>query len=199
MSMPQQSQQQQQADETTRLFIAELVTGLARATALTIEVFLHCNFGSAYLGCGVARFVVIGLFSHWCQPQNMGPLLWFSVVYGVFWLIALSNVLLRRWRGQHTVQSRYSGRPHLCRMLPEWREVNVKQVEALLAMCVGYAIGLVNKPLGHYLLLASSFVLVRAYAHASQLRSRAVELNDSVIEQKMVAERFREIQDSNLF
>jgi hypothetical protein len=199
MAMPQQSRHQQQADEATGQLVGELVLGVARATALTIEVFLHCDFGSAYVDCGVLGFVLIGLFSHWCQPQNMGPLLWFSAAYGVFWLIAVTNVLLRRWRGQHTVQSRYSGRPHLCRLLPDWREVNVKQVEALLAMCVGYATSWLNKPLGHYLLLASSFLLVRAYGHASQLRGRAVELNDSLIEQKMVAERFREIQDSNLF
>ena len=116
----------------------------------------------------------------------------------MFWLVALINVWIRRWRGDYAVQWRYTGRPHLCRLLPNWREVNVKQVEALLAMGVGYAVCWVNRPLGHYLLLASTFVLLRAYSFASHLRHRAVELNDSVLQEQIVAERFREMQESRV-
>jgi hypothetical protein len=196
--MPHSSQRQQGADPATQEFMAELIMCTARATSLTIETFLHHNFGSGYLGCGLLGFVLIWLFSLCYQPQYTAGLFWFAVAYGVFWLVALINVWIRRWRGDYSVQWRYTGRPYLSRLLPNWREVNVKQVEALLAMGVGYAVCWVNRPLGHYLLLASTFVLLRAYRFAAQLRSRAVELNDSVLQEQIVAERFREMQESKV-
>ncbi len=91
--------------------------------------------------------------------------------------------------------SRYSGRPHLCRLLPGWQEIHVKLVEAVLVLCIGFAIHLLNRPLGDYLMLAGVFVLVRGYCVASALRERAVELNDAVIEQREIAENFRQMQE----
>jgi hypothetical protein len=52
-----------------------------------------------------------------------------------------------------------------------------------------------NRPLGDYLMFAASFVLLRGYNLAMQRRERAVAMNDRVIEQKIVAERFREMQE----
>jgi hypothetical protein len=118
----------------------------------------------------------------------------FAGLYGILWLIACINALIRRWRKMERVHSRYGGRPHLCRLLPGWQEIHVKMVEAVLVLGIGFAIHLLNRPLGDYLMLAGVFVLVRGYCVASALRERAVELNDAVIEQREIAEHFRQMQ-----
>ena len=59
---------------------------------------------------------------------------------------------------------------------------------------VGYGIHHLNRPLGDYLILAGVFVFLRGYSMASMMRQRAVELNDAVLEQKEVAEQFRQMQ-----
>jgi hypothetical protein len=157
-------------------------------------VFLHRGFGSAYVGCGLLAFPLLLLFASFFPNQNLRPLAAFAGTYGVLWLIATTNVVIRWWRGMERTHSRYNGHPHLCRLLPTWKEMNVKHLESLLVILLGYGIHHLNRPLGAYLLLAGAFVLMRDYSVAAMMRQRAVELNDAVLEQKEVAEQFRKMQ-----
>jgi hypothetical protein len=193
--MQQQStaRQQQQADASARI-MAEFIDGIGRAIALTVEVFLHRGFGSRYVGCGFIGVVIIFLFSMLFPGQNTSALLGFAALYGVMWLVALVNVGIRRWRKMNGVHSLYNGRPHLSRLLPNWKETNVKHVESLTAFLLGFGVHCLNRPLGDYLMFAAAFVFVRGYNLAVQRRDRAIRMNDQMIEQRLVAEQFREMQ-----
>jgi len=191
--MPQQAAKSPAPNKDVHL-VAELVEGLARSTALSVEAFLHRGFGGSYIGSGLAAFLVMYVFSTFFQGENLGPMAVFAGLYGILWLIACINALIRRWRKMERVHSRYGGRPHLCRLLPGWQEIHVKMVEAVLVLGIGFVIHLLNRPLGDYMMMAGVLVLVRGYFVASALRNRAVELNDAVIEQREIADHFRQIQ-----
>jgi hypothetical protein len=191
--MRQKSINQQQGPQPGPRFVAEMIQGICRAIALTVEVFLHGGFGCRYIGCGFMGVGVIYLYSLWFFPQQMRPLLCYGAIYGIFWLIATANVLICYWRGRNRVHSLYTGRPLLWRVVPSWKETNVKQVEALAVILLGFGIHYLSRPLGDWLMLAATIVFLRAYGFAAEQRRRAVELNDSVIEQQMVAERFRDV------
>ncbi len=191
--MPQQTARQQRPNPDSQL-VAELVEGMCRSLALSVEAFLHKGFGSGYVGCGLAAFLVMFLFAKFFPDQDVHPLGVFAGIYGVLWLIAVFNVLIRWWHGTQRVHSRYNGRPHLCRLLPGWKEMNVKHLEALLVIFLGYGIHHLNRALGAYLILAGVFTFLRGYSLASMMRRRAVELNNAVIEQKEVAEQFTQMQ-----
>jgi hypothetical protein len=175
------------------------VEGVGRSLALSVEVFLHRGFGSAYVGCGPVAFLIMFLFVQFFYPdQDVRPLAVFAGVYGVLWLIAAINALIRWWRGIHNTHSRYNGIPHLRAALPTWKETNVKHLEALMVILLGFGIHHLSRPLGGYLILAGAFVLLRGWSLASMMRQRAVELNDAVIEQKEVAEQFGQMQQDSV-
>jgi hypothetical protein len=146
------------------------------------------------VGCGFMGMVIIFVFSLFFVGQDLRPLHCFLVAYGVLWLIATVSMLIRCWHGKDTVHSKYTGLPYLWRLLPNWKEVNVKHLEALAAILLGYGVHYLNRPLGDYLMMAASLVFLRGYNHAVQQRDRAIEMNDAVIEQQLVAERFRDMQ-----
>jgi hypothetical protein len=171
------------------------VEGLVRAIALTVEVFLHYGFGCRYVGCGFMGIVVILAFALHFPDQNLHPLLCYMVAFGALWLIATVSMLIRVWRGKDTVHSKYTGRPYLWRLLPNWKEMNVKHLESLAVILLGYGVHYLNRPLGDYLMIAASLVFVRGYSLAIQQRDRAVAMNDAVIEQQIVAERFRDMRE----
>lgn len=194
--MRQQSLSEQRAAQLNARILADLVEGLTRSIALTVEVFLHRGFGAGYIGCGFMGVVVMYLFTLCFPDQDPRPLLWFSAAYGVLWLIAMVKTLIRYWSGKDRVHSKYTGRPYLWRLLPTWKELNVKQLEALAAILLGYGVHHLNRELGDYLMLAASLVFLRVHNLVVQQRSRVVEMNDAVIEQKLIADRFRELQES---
>ena len=194
--MQQQSQRSKEPSPAASQLVVGLVEGVIRSTALTVEVFLHRGFGARYIGCGFMGMVVMFVFSMCFPDQNPRPLLCFIAVYGVVWVITAICTLIRFWRGKNAVHSLYTGRPYLWRLLESWKEQNVKYVEALALILLGYGVHRLNHPLGDYLMVAASIVLMRGYNLAAQRRSRAIEMNDSVIEQRLVAERFRDMQES---
>jgi hypothetical protein len=196
MSNPMQnrSQPSQMPSELTGRLIAESVEGISRAIALTVEVFLHCGFGSRYVGCGFVGIPIIFCFALHFADQHPLPLLCYLAAYGVMWLIAAICTLIRCWGGRDTVHSRYTGRPYLWRLLPNWNEENVKHGEAVAVILLGYAIHHFNRPLGDYLMIAAALVLLRGYSLVAQRRERAIQMKDSVIEQGLIAERFHDMQ-----
>ena len=192
--MPQQ-QSPQQSNQWADTAIRELIQGLIRSICLTIEVFFRWDFGCIYVGSGFMGVVVIWLFSLYFPPRDINALFYFSLVYCAVWLVALTGMLVRYWRGKDKLHSKYSGRPHLLRLLPGWREDYVKYLDAVIAILLGWGVHHLNVPLGDYLMAAASLLLFRDFAIASEQRNRAVQMNDQVIEQKLVAEKFRAMQE----
>jgi hypothetical protein len=170
------------------------IEALGRSIALTVEVFLHHSFGVRYVDCGFLGVVVLFFFAGFFPGQNPLPLYGYMVVYGLLWLIAGIGALRRRWSGKNIMHSKYTGHPYLWRLLPSWKEENVKQVEVLPVILLGYGVHHLNRPLGDYLMMAATLVFFRGYNLALQRRERVMEMNDHAIEQRLIAERFREIQ-----
>ncbi len=192
--MPQQSQHPQTSQATGR-FMGQLLIGLSRSTALTVEVFFHRSFGSRYVGSGLWGLFIIFIFSWFFPDENLRPLMWFGATYGVLWLIAVAAVWIRRWRRKDTVHSLYTGRPFLARLLPGWKETSVKHFEALLAILLGYGVHFLNRPLGDYWVFASAVMFLRGYHLAAEHRDRAIAMNDAVVEQQLVGNLFRDMQE----
>ena len=193
--MQQRTQNPQPQSPENGQLLACLVEGIARAIALTVEVFLHRGFGCRYVGCGMMGTGIIFVFAEFFPTEDPRPILCFLIAYAVLWLIATVGVLIRHWRGNDPVHSRYTGRPYLWHLLPGWKEENVKHLEALAVILLGYGVHFLNRPLGDYLMFAASLVFLRGYNLAATRRSRAVEMNDSVIDQRLVAQRFRDMQE----
>jgi hypothetical protein len=191
----QRSQNPQQSSQAGAQVVAELIEALGRSICLTIEVFLHRGFGSRYVGCGFLGMAVIFVFAKFFPGQDVLPLYCYMAAYGVLWLITAVSTLIRCWRGKDRVHSRYTGRPYLWRLLPNWKEMNVKHLEALAVILLGFGVHYLNPPLGYYLMMAASLVFLRGYSMAVEQRTRAVELNDMVIEEKLVADQFRDMQE----
>ena len=194
--MPQQSRASQQSAETNARFIRELIGGVFRSIALTVEIFLHRDFGVGYVGCGLFGIVVMLVFANHFAGQDLRPLMGFMVAYGVRWLIVAVCVGIRYWSGKDLEHSQYNGQPYLWRLLPSWKEETFKHVEALAMILLGYGVRCLNRPLGDYLMIASSLAFLRIYNLVARQRDRAIAMNDRVIEQQIVADRFRDMQGS---
>jgi hypothetical protein len=192
--MPQQSQRSQQAADADARMLGELVSGVVRSVALSVEVFLHRGFGSGYVGCGPIAIGVIWVFVLHFQGQNVAPLLAFAGVYAVAWLAAAVGTAVRSWRRRDRLHTLYAGRPHLLRLVPRWGESRVKHLEGPAVVLLGWVVRHLNVPLGDYLMVAGSVVFLRVYSLAAQQRHAATAMHDRAIEQGDVAERFRDIQ-----
>ena len=68
-------------------------------------------------------------------------------------------------------------------------------LEALAVMVLGHGVHFLNRPLGFYLVIAATLMFFRGYFLLVRRRERVVEMNDRVIEQRLVADRFREMQE----
>jgi hypothetical protein len=139
--------------------------------------------------------VVIYAFSFLFAPQDLRPLFYFMTVYGLRWLIVAVAVTIRYWRGKDVLHSQYNGRPYLCRFFPHCKEVSAKHLEALAAILLGWGVHHFNRPLGDYLMLAASLVFLRVYGLAAHQRRIVVEMNDRMVQQQLIADRFRELRE----
>ena len=193
--MPQRTQNQQQFNQLSSRLLAELIEEIARGICLTIEVFLHANFGVGYIGAGVMGVLVIFLSTYLFPDQDIRAVLWFMAVFGVVWVVHGTITLIRFWRGRDTTHSKYNGRPYLCRLFSTWRETTVKHLEAMAVIALGYGIHRLNQPLGDDVMGAATLAFLRISSFTSQQRGRAIAMNDRAIEQKWVAERFRDMHE----
>jgi hypothetical protein len=193
--MPQPSRASQQSAETNARFIVDLIDGVGRSVALTVEIFLHRDFGAGYVGCGVIGIAVMLGFAIHFADQDLRPLMGFMAVYGLRWLFLAILAAIRYWRGKDMQHSHYNGEPYLWRFLPDWKETSFKHLEALVMILLSYGVRCLNVPLGDYLMIASSMALLRVYNLVARQRHRAIAMNDRTIETQIVADRFRDMQE----
>lgn len=168
---------------------------LARALAVSVEVFLHRagTFGERYLGLQAALAFVLMLIAPVLFPMgDPGPLYLFCALYFMRCIVVRAATLKRRLSGAPLLHSYYNGTPALLPARSRVPEEKFKAaVEPLLVGVTGLALSEWNEPLGTYLLLAGLSLLVNACLSLRQEHERALDVNDAFLDQRRMADRWR--------
>lgn len=190
-----QEQAQSNLDPTKAILGA--VNFACRSMAATVEVFLHKSrsFGERYLGLQAAAGVLcLFFYTAFWRYGDIRPVLGFLVVY----LIALAMArfgVMSRVRGGEQVHSFYTGAPRIMRWMGRMSEETVKRlVEPMLVFVIGVFVLQASEPLGTYLMLAGFALFASVNLAAGFDRMRAMDMNDAFLEQRNVAEQFREMR-----
>jgi hypothetical protein len=178
--------------------VGEIVKAFVRSIALSLEIFLHAQIGSNYIDCGVAGILVLFIFRNLFDLSEGAPLFWFTVVFALVWFCRMCKSIYLRHRNRLRTHSMYCGRPHLWRLLPSWREEYVKHLEALVMIGLGFAVRLLNHPMGDYLIMAATLMLIRSVKLAFDLYRRVVDMQDSALEQRYIGQQFQQWQSNEL-
>lgn len=166
-----------------------------RAWATSLEVFLHRDFGARYLGLQAAMVIVlIPLYCTACAGEDIRPM--FGLLAAYFAMCVVNRLSSLGRNAQVAANhSFYTGYPRLMRVLPWLSEMTVKKfAEPLLVFVAGVFVCAVSPALGVYLILGAFALMGSVMAVEDAQRLRAVEMNDAVIEQQIVAERFRDLR-----
>jgi hypothetical protein len=158
-----------------------------------VEVMLRTDFGERYCDRqGPAAILLLFLYASFSPHRDRGWVFAYLVVYLVMYFRAGAGVLRRRWRGEERGHTRYNGFPRLSRLFPKLEERAIKvKVEPLFIAGIGIVFCILNKPLGAYLIAAGAAMFMIEFTIDAYERRRALDLHDSVIEQRFIAERFR--------
>ncbi|MBL9081602.1 MAG: hypothetical protein JNK76_07335 [Planctomycetales bacterium] len=169
---------------------------VCRGFATSLEVFLHRGLGSRYLGLQAAAvLVLVPLFGCAWEGHDLTALLLFLPAYLVMCLVARGDMLRRRLRGEHC-HTQYSGWPRLLKPGARMTELGCKQFcEPLLAFAAGFVVYQLNeRPFGGYLMFSAVCLAISTNVDVALDRLRAENMNDAVIEQELLAERFRRMR-----
>ena len=175
---------------------ANVLVFIARVLASPVEVILRRRFGSKYFS-----FPTVGaLFAvpMWMlfYPREDPKAIW--VFWGLFLVMQARARLesVRMVAKGDIVHTRYNGQPRLSSILKRTSELKIKAViEPLLVFLAGVFLCSVSLPLGSYLMVAAFCLGLNHSIMSSVERARALEMNDALIEQEVLAERFRDIQN----
>jgi hypothetical protein len=160
--------------------------------ALPMELLLHKpqSFGVRSVGPRAGGAVVLTLLFLAFHPNDdCVPLALFLIAIIASSILAHVSAIVRLRNGE-SIHSRYNGRPYLLRLLP-FSEMTVKRLEAPLALIMSCFFCAVNRPLGEYLIISAGALAIITGGNYMADRTRALDLNDSVIEQKIAAEKVR--------
>ncbi len=174
------------------------VAFMSGALAISVEVFLHRSrsFGERYVGMQAAAVIVIvPLYSMFWEGYDLMPLMRFLGAFLLMCFLVRLGGLVRRRRDGQGVHSRYTGYPRLMRLMPRADERRVKgALEPLLVFFAGIFASPTSEPLGGYLILTSVGLAVSVQLSVGYERQRVIDMNDAYLEQRYVAERFREMR-----
>ncbi|MCK6486426.1 MAG: hypothetical protein HUU22_11045 [Phycisphaerae bacterium] len=172
---------------------------IAGVLAVSVEVFLRRSrtFGERYMGVQAALVILlVPIYCAWWGGYDVRPLFYFLAAYLFMCLVIRIGGILERRRGGAPQHSRYNGFPRLCRLFPRVREVTVKSIiEPAVVFLVGVFMMPVSEPLGSYLMLASSGLLLSVNLLVGYERMRAMDMQDAAIEQRDLAESLRNGRD----
>ena len=191
------SSQGQQSPGRTALSNLHVPLLGVRSCAITMEVFLRRGMGSRYMDFQAALAVpLIIVFANLWPQHDVRPMYWFLFAYLYACACHRAKHLTRMWRRQpETGHSYYTGTPILARNFPRQSEMTIKRViEPGFLFIVGAVICQINVPLGAYLMLGATSLLIINGLSDTLEKVRAQDLNDSLIEQQGVAERFRDMR-----
>ena len=166
------------------------------SVALPLELVFHNvrTFGVRSVGPRAAGAVLVMIFFFPCYPNdNCQPLFLFMLAVIVLSTIARISAQLRHWNGEVS-NSRYSGTPYAMRFLPGLREITIKRIEPWIALLAGFFIHIVDHPIGAFVMTASIGLGVRVGIEYRGLRTRTMNIQDQLIDQKIVLEMARGAQ-----
>lgn len=188
-------QQQQQGDGQS--FERSVNRGMliCHALAVSVEVFLHrpSTFGERYMGMQVpVAMLILFFFPIFWRGHDPAPLLWFLAAFVVMCAAVRARAVKRRLRGEAQPHSYYSGEPRMLRLARRTPETKVKSMlEPLFVWGASLCVMPVSEPLGTYLLIAGVGLLITVNASVRQERTRSLDLNDALIDQRRIAEQWR--------
>jgi hypothetical protein len=168
---------------------------VVQAWAYSVEIFLNrTDCGSRYVA--VQAPTALFLMPIYCLFCDLSGAQWMMV----YLLAYLGRSVIVRVRGiasrfeSRTCHSRYVGTPRLMSVL-RWSEVTIKHhIEPALVIVVSVAMFWASPTVGFYLLIAGSCLYITVSEAQRHVELRAADMNDAVIEQEIVAERFGEIR-----
>jgi len=187
-------QQKQSALESARTGLA-VGLFICRSLSVSVEVFLHRGMGERYLGLQAAAvLLLVPLYSLVWPGYDLRPLMLFLLAYLVMCCLARVSSIAHRLAGEHC-HSHYTGWPRGIKPGAKCSELTVKRVvEPAIVMAAGFLLRQVNPPLGTYLMLAGGSLFISVSASETEQRTRALDMNDAVINQEQVADRFRDMR-----
>jgi hypothetical protein len=168
---------------------------ICRVLAVSVEVFLHKGMGERYLGLQAAAvLLLVPVYSLFWPGYDLRPLMLFLPAYLVMCFVARAGIAARLKRGEHC-HSHYTGWPHGIKPGTKCSELTAKRVvEPAIVMMAGFLLRQFNPPLGTYLMFAAAGLLISVSASDAEQRTRSLDINDAVIDQEQVADRFREMR-----
>lgn len=194
-----QQQEQQQPGGWTPIQDAQKAANwlvlAARVVASPLEVILRKNFGSKYFGIpsAVALFAVPAWTLFWPGESPVGIwALW--ILFVVMQLRARLESARMVAKGE-IIHTRYNGWPRLASFFKRMSEQKIKAgLEPVVVFVAGALLMQVSQPLGSYLMVAAFSLGFNHSVIESVERAQAMEMNDALIEQQAMAERFRQMQ-----
>lgn len=174
------------------------LTFVSSALAVSVEVFLHRSrtIGERYLGLQAAAVIlIVPFYTLFWEGYDVMPLMRFLGMFLVMCFLARVGVAARRRQGGSQEHSRYTGYPRICgvfRRLDERRAKTI--VEPMLVFLAGVFAMSASQPLGGYLMLASVGLLFSVNLNVGYECVRALDMHDASIDQRQLAERFREMR-----
>jgi hypothetical protein len=167
----------------------------ARVVASPVEVILRKNFGSKYFGIpsAIALFAVPAWTLFWPGESPVG--MWALWILFVLMQLRARLESVRMVAKGDVVHTRYNGWPRLASVFKRMSEQKIKAgLEPVVVFLVGALLMQVSQPLGSYLMVAAFSLGFNHSVIEGVERAKAMELNDALIEQQAMAERFRQMQ-----
>lgn len=174
---------------------AHVMVFIVRALALPLEVLLRRRFGARFFGFPtLAGLVAIPVWITFWPEKNPGPMTGFGALV-LLMLIRARVESLRMVAKGDLVHTRYNGWPRIAAIFRRTSETKIKGfIEPVLGLGVGVATMYVYEPLGSFLIVSSiALGMINSTIDAVE-QARAMEMNDALIEQQGLAERFREVR-----
>jgi hypothetical protein len=188
--------QQQQSSGPSHAATMNALGFVFRTWATSVEVLLHKRVGDRYLGLQAAAvLLLIPIYAMFWPGYDLRPLMWFLPVYLGGVAIARLDVLTGKRNGLR-IHSFYSGYPRCMNRKTKMTELQCKRYfEPLYVASIGLGLYLLGEqPLGVYFMIAGACLFISVSMAQLQFEQRAKAMNDQVIEQEYVAERFREMR-----
>ncbi len=196
--MQQQQQQQPEGLWTPVQDAKRAFTFLAFASqviAYPVEVWLRTRMGPQHGGLiALVALFTVPMWSVFFPTENPNGLWIFWFGFLVMQLRARIETTRMIAKGD-VIHSRYNGWPRLAWVFKSMPESRIKAaIEPLAVFLAALAVMEFSTPLGTYLIAAALALAFNNALIDAVAKARARELNDALIDQQQLAERFREMR-----
>jgi hypothetical protein len=187
--------EQQQPNQQGDMFkdaerTANVLMFVVQAWATSVEVFIRRDMGRRYLGWNaVAVLVLVPIYCIYWERYDLSPMFWFL---GAYMLMCAVNRTSNLRHGDRARHSYYNGYPRMVRANAVIDEVRFKRFsEPFVVGMLGASLTQFNQPLGWYFIFGAICLCIQAMVWNQLEEVKVMDLNDSLLEQSYLAERFR--------